>query len=102
MIFVFKLYQVGNSCRYLSLIDCRRGFARPPRSVQYYGKFPTLTLISGLPVRLHTHNTITRRDLHKYHNLNLIGKMVPNRNFAQKIKDSNTAIDSSQFDGLKS
>ena len=41
-------HQVGNSCRYLSLIDCRRGFARPPRSVQYYGKFPTLTSIGGL------------------------------------------------------
>ena len=55
-----RTHNVGNSCRYLSLIDCRRGFARPPRSVQYYGKFPTLTLISGLPVRLQPHNTITR------------------------------------------
>ena len=55
-----RTHQIGNSCRYLSLIDCRRGFARPPRSVQYYGKFPTLTLISGFPVRLHPHNTITR------------------------------------------
>ena len=55
-----KTYKVGNSCRYLSLIDCRKGFARPPHSVQYYGIFPTLTLISGLPVRLHPHNTITR------------------------------------------
>ena len=64
--------------------DCRRSFARPPRSVQYYGKFPTLTLISGLPVRLHTHNTYSidslRRDLHKCHNL--IGD-VPKQEFCQ-------------------
>ncbi len=28
-----RAHEVGNSCRYLSLIDCRRGFGRPPRSV---------------------------------------------------------------------
>ncbi len=55
-----RTHKVGNLCRYLSLIDCRRGFARPRRSVQYYGKFPTLIFISGLPVRLHPYNTITR------------------------------------------
>ena len=55
-----RSHKVGNSYRYLSLIYCRRGFAHPPRSVQYYGKFPTSTLISGLTVLLHRHNAITR------------------------------------------
>ena len=57
-----RTHQVGNSCRYLNLIDCRRGFARPPRSVRYYGKFPTFTLISGLPVHLHKYHQLDRRD----------------------------------------
>ena len=80
-----RTHKVGNSCRYLSLIDCRRGFAHPPRSVQYYGKFPTTTLISGLPVcfllpKYYYSIHLSRRDLHKYKNLNSIGETVPNRN----------------------